>query len=101
MAKPELQLSWSKEAEKDLLSIWRYSADEWSPAAADQVLDDIRITCEMLLGYPEMGRSRDELSPGIRSIVSDPNVLFYRLSKSAIEIVRVLHQREDIEFAFR
>lgn len=54
----------------------------------------------MLLGYPLMGRSRDDLAQGVRSIVSDPHILFYRLSKDEIEIARVLHQREDVEFVF-
>jgi toxin ParE1/3/4 len=96
----KLKIVWSTEAEEDLVSIWRYTADEWSAAAADQQIQDVWTTCEMLLGYSKLGRPRDELLPGVRSIVTDPHVLFYRISTGAIEILRVLHQREDVEYVF-
>ncbi len=98
MGKPKIV--WSPEAEEDLLSIWRYTADEWSAAAADQQLGDIWTTCEMLLGYPQLGRPRAELLPGIRSTVTDPHVVFYRILTHGVEILRVLHEREDVEFVF-
>jgi toxin ParE1/3/4 len=100
MVKPNLKIVWSAEAEEDLISIWRYSADEWSPAAADQQIRDIWTTCEMLLGYPQLGRPRDELLLGARSTVTDPHVVFYRVSTRGIEVLRVLHEREDVEFVF-
>jgi plasmid stabilization system protein ParE len=52
-----------------------------SSASARQLLDDIRITAVMLLDFPEMGRTRDDLSPGLQSIVSDPLVVFYRVGR--------------------
>jgi toxin ParE1/3/4 len=99
-AKHKLRLVWSREAKQDLLSIWRFAADEWSPAAADQHIHDIWVTCEMLLGYPLLGRARDELLEGVRSTVTDPHVLFYRASDEAIEVLRVLHHREDVDAVF-
>ena len=96
----KLKIVWSPAAEEDLVSIWRYTADEWSPAAADQQIRDIWTTCEALLGYPQIGRSRDELLLGVRSIVTDPHVIFYRISAHGIEVLRVLHKREDVEFTF-
>jgi toxin ParE1/3/4 len=96
MDKPEHRLIWSDDAEQDLLSIWRYGADEWSPTAADDHLHDIEATCRMLQDVPELGKSRSELVRGARSILVDPHIIFYRISAQAIEVLRVLHQREDI-----
>jgi toxin ParE1/3/4 len=96
----KLKIVWSPEAEEDLVSIWRYTADEWSSAAADQQLRDIWTTCEMLLGYPKLGRARDELLLGVRSIVTDPLVVFYRISTHGIDVLRVLNEREDVELVF-
>jgi plasmid stabilization system protein ParE len=48
----------------------------------------------------ELGRSRDELITGLRSILADPHTVFYQISPHAIQIVRVVHQREDIESIF-
>lgn len=94
------RLVWSADAEDDLLSIWRFSADEWSLTTADNHLRRINSACERLLHNSKLGKSRDELLAGLRSIFADPHVVFYRLSTTAIEIVRVIHQREDIEVVF-
>jgi toxin ParE1/3/4 len=96
MDRPKHRLIWSDDAEHDLLSIWRYGADEWSPTAADDHLRDIEGTCHMLQDVPELGKSRDDLARGARSIPVDPHIIFYRISVHAIEVLRVLHQREDI-----
>jgi toxin ParE1/3/4 len=94
------RLTWSADAEDDMLSIWRYGADEWSPAAADDHLREINSSCERLLTTSELGKARDELLAGVRSILVRPHVVFYRVSANAIEILRILHQREDIEIVF-
>ena len=100
MGKPKRRLVWSAEAEADLLSIWRYAAEEWSPTVADEHERTLWRACERLLEKHELGRSRDELIVGLRSILVDPHVVFYRTSPIAIEIVRVVHQREDTEMIF-
>jgi toxin ParE1/3/4 len=101
METPKKRLLWSNDAERDLFYIWDFGAEEWSPAAADSHLRAIKTACDRLLHDPELGRARDELSAGIRSTVVDPHVVFYRVTTSAVEVVRVMHQREDIEIIFR
>ena len=94
------RLVWSADAEDDLLSIWRYGADEWSPSAADEHLHTIWLVCRRLLENPELGRARDELIRGLRSTLVGPHTVFYRTAMTDVEVVRVLHQREDVETIF-
>jgi toxin ParE1/3/4 len=47
-----------------------------------------------------MGRPRDELVPGLRSVLAHPHVIFYRISSDMIEVARVLHQRRDLPAIF-
>jgi toxin ParE1/3/4 len=100
MVEPKHRLVWSPEADQDLLSIWSYGADEWSPDVADEHERILWRACERLLDNPELGRSRDELITGLRSILVEPHTVFYQISPHAIQIVRVVHQREDIESIF-
>jgi toxin ParE1/3/4 len=93
-------LVWSAEAGADLLSIWQFGAHEWSLTAADDHQRALERATRRLLENAQLGRSRDELILGLRSIVVDPHVVFYRISSTAIEIVRVVNQREDIETIF-
>jgi toxin ParE1/3/4 len=48
-----------------------------------------------------MGRSREELRPGLRSHVVEQHVIFYRLIGGDVVIVRVLHGRRDIPTSFQ
>ena len=91
----------SFEADQDLVSIWLYGADEWSPEQADRHLFEIESAFDRLLDNPGLGKLRDELTAGMRSTFVDPHVVFYRIAKSNVEIVRVLHQLEDVSSAFR
>ena len=44
-----------------------------------------------------MGRTREELRPGLRSIVIEQYVLFYRATATAVEVHRILHGARDID----
>ena len=84
-------------AESDLADIWDYIAQN-SPDNADRFIDRIFQTCqENLASNPHMGRPREELSPGLRSLILGDYIIFYRPIDSGVEVVRVLHGRRDIE----
>jgi toxin ParE1/3/4 len=80
----------SHQARFDLVEIGLYIAEE-SPNSALEFLDTIEQKCEMLATNPEMGRTRRELAPGLRSYPAGNYVIFYREVVSGIEIARVLH----------
>lgn len=91
---------WSPEAEQDLLDIWHYLATEAGPETADRQLRRIDAACRSVSEAPLRGRPRDELQPGLRSILAHPYVAFYRVGGDGLEIVRILHQRRDIGAVF-
>jgi toxin ParE1/3/4 len=91
----------SPEAQEDLLSIWEFGADEWSPDQADEHLRDIQDMCDRLRVHPELGRKRNELIAGLYSIPINRHVIFYQQSLKAITIVRVLHEALDTPQHFR
>ena len=43
-----------------------------------------------------MGRERDDLRPGVRQVVVYPTVLFYRVLREQVEVVRVVDGRRDL-----
>jgi plasmid stabilization system protein ParE len=47
-----------------------------------------------------ISRPKDELVPGLRSVLAHPHVIFYRTSSDTIEVARVLHQRRDLAAIF-
>lgn len=42
-----------------------------------------------------MGTERPELLPDTRSLAMESHILFYRVTANSIEIIRVLHRRQD------
>lgn len=86
----------SAAAERDLDEIWRYIAQD-SPEMADRFIDRLLATChDTLAPSPRIGKSREELAPGLRSFPVLPYLLFYRPIEDGIEIARILHGRRDV-----
>ena len=91
---------WSPEADSDLLDIWAYYARVASPEIADNLLREIDRVGEGTGENPLLSRQRDELLPGLRSVIVRPHVIFFRIKDSAVEVVRVLHRRRDFPALF-
>lgn len=87
------------QAQEDLLDIWLHIAAD-SPFHADRFLDLLDEKMRLLADTPGIGRSRAELSPGLRGLPAGNYVIFYRQVSTGIEIVRVLHGSRDIEALF-
>ena len=89
----------SQKAKQDLQEIWDYIGKE-SPEAADAVINTIVEKLTTLAKFPQMGRSREELAPSIRSFSTGNYVIFYYAVEDRIEIARVLYGARDIRQFF-
>lgn len=101
MADPERPLLWSRDALADLSAIWSFYAGAAGSLTADRIVRNVEKMARLLEDHPFVGRSRDEVRTGVRSIASRPHVIFYRVTDNTIEIIRVLDGRRDIEEIFR
>jgi len=91
----------SKLAEEDLLAIFLYGIDNYGVKKAQQYSAEIDRAFNLLTDYPDMGKTREELSPGALSFSVGSHVIFYRKITEQIEIARILHRRMDYEQYFR
>jgi toxin ParE1/3/4 len=87
-------------ARQDLVSIWRYSADEFGETRADRYLRRLNDVISYLAQQPLMGRLRPEIEEGIRSFAVEFHLIFYIILDDGIELVRVLHGSQDIATAW-
>ncbi len=85
----------TSQAERDLVAIWSF-VGEWNPEAADRLLETIDQKCDTLAQAPQMGRSREDLAPSLRSFPVGDYTIFYRAIEDGIEIMRVLHGARDV-----
>ena len=80
----------SRQAEDDLIEIWRYIARD-DPDAADRVLDRIERTVNLLSRHPLMGAARPDLRKDLRYFVSGRYLILDRPIAGGVEVVRVVH----------
>jgi toxin ParE1/3/4 len=63
---------------------------------ADRFVDAITERFVLLAGMPDMGRSRNEIEPGLRSFpVGDYLIYYRRRPRGGIVISRVIHGKRD------
>jgi toxin ParE1/3/4 len=85
-----------RSAENRLTELGFYIAREAGARVANDYLDRIHATCMALADFPERGRSRDDILPGLRTITMERRVtIAYRVRKSRVEIVTVAYAGRD------
>ena len=94
------ELRISREADADLVEIARYTTGEFGAGQARKYRDQFAACFASLLDNPLLGRSAEELAPGLRRIRQQGHVVIYLASDDAVLIVRVLHYRMDFERHF-
>jgi len=84
-------------AQRDLSSIWDYTAERWDVDQAETYIGEIRAAVERVAEDPRRGRTRDEVREDYSSYSIVSHVLFYRVNDAAeiVDIIRILHQRMD------
>ena len=90
----------SRDAERDLDSIWRF-IDAGSLPTADKVIDSVVRHFALLARQPHAGRMREDIAPGVRSLPSGNYLVYYRESRSYIVISRILHAKRDQNEAWK
>jgi toxin ParE1/3/4 len=87
-------------ASRDIERIIDYIAEKSGYDAADRLLNSINEKCRRLANFPNMGRTRNELAPSLRSFPVDSYLIFYRLTEEGIEILRIASGYQDLKALF-
>ena len=92
----------------DLNDIWdsiAATANVWGPAdnkklaSAKAFSEMFEQLCNFVRQNPEVGMDRSDLHPGIRSVLFQKYLIFYRLRGDNIEVLRVLGAARDLDLA--
>jgi toxin ParE1/3/4 len=93
---PDSSVWFSPLAENDLEEIWRYTFETWSIEQADRYVTDILSACKAISGNPKLGR-RIDVREGYLKYPVGSHFVFYRMRDHTIEVIRILHQRMDVQ----
>lgn len=87
----------SKRAVSDLEEIWLYTLEKWSVEQADRyyslIFDEINYICK----NSSSGKPKEHIRKGYRASKVKSHLIFYKVVNNTIEIIRILHERMDIE----
>jgi toxin ParE1/3/4 len=88
----------SAAAVADLEQIWDYTCDRWDDHQADESVREIQRAIERAADNPMIGRACAEVRPGYRKHPVGSHPLYYRVvGVDVINVVRILHQRMDVD----
>lgn len=90
----------SRLAKEDLKEIGRYTEKNWGRKQRNVYLSALDDCFYRLADSPDLGRACDEIRVGYRRFYQGKHVVFYRKVENRIEIVRILHERMDVERHF-
>ena len=99
--RPPGEIRLTPKAEADLDDIGDYLAESQSEDYAESYLLKLELQLELLLSQPMMGRNAQELRPELRRFPFQKHVVFYHSIQQGIEIIRILHQSQDIDRVFQ
>lgn len=87
----------SKKAVSDLEEIWLYTVQKWSVEQADRyynlIFDEINYICK----NSTAGKSMEHVRKGYRTSKVKYHLIFHRVINDTIEVIRILHERMEIE----
>ena len=83
-------------AEEDIGAIYDYTLSEFGENQAVKYLTGLEQKYLTLIDQPKLGRKREEIRSELRSLVYEKHVIFYRIMKESIRIIRVLHGSRDL-----
>jgi toxin ParE1/3/4 len=86
----------SPAAQRDLGSIWDYTAARWNVVQADRYILDIRDTCSALASGEQKARSMQDIRKGYFKASVGSHFIVFRYDGPDIIVVRILHQRMDV-----
>jgi toxin ParE1/3/4 len=88
----------SEKALEDINNIWIYTAENWSVEQADRYYNLIIDEIEYIVDNLHMARDFGKIRKSYRySKVKSHLILFKKDKANEIEVVRILHERMDIE----
>lgn len=87
----------SSSAISDLEEIWLFTLNNWSLDQADRYFNLIMNEIEYLSINPKSGKDYLFIREGYYCSKVKSHLIFYKLNVNVVEVMRILHQKMDIE----
>ena len=94
------RIVYAPEAEAQLVALYDYVHGQAGSDIAQRFTDAIMAQCDKLSEFPERGRSRDDLRPGLRTIAFRRRVtIAYAVFEAEVAILGIFYGGQDLAAA--
>lgn len=83
----------SKQAENDLIEIYRYGFLNHGEQQAERYQASLKEQCRFVADNPLLCRERDEFKPPVRIRHHKKHLMIYAIEADHILVIRILHER--------
>ncbi len=87
----------TRKAREDLRSIGRFTQATWGREQRSRYLSRLDAAFYTLAESPDIEQACDHIREGYRKYRVGRHLIFYRLSNEGMTVIRILHDRMDIE----
>tara|TARA_B100001146_G_C16166781_1_gene428229 strand:+ start:631 stop:933 length:303 start_codon:yes stop_codon:yes gene_type:complete len=94
------QIILSPRAQADLKNVRAYTVSTYGDDQTKKYLSLLEDGINQLLDNSEIGRNRDDVKLGYRSLNIEKHIIFYKIKKTDIHILGVIHSRMDVTNQF-
>jgi toxin ParE1/3/4 len=84
-------------AVKDLEGIWEYTFRKWSKDQADRYHTLIINEIEYIADNKSVGKDMSHIKEGYLVTCVKSHVIFFKRQRGIVHVIRILHQKIDIE----
>ena len=95
MTEPKYRIS--EAARSDLDGIWEYTFLKWSKEQADRYYAHIMSEIEFIASNLTSGKPMYHVKKNYFASFVKSHMILFKRNKEIVEVIRVLHQRMDIE----
>lgn len=85
----------SPRAKTDLDDIWDHSLNEWGTERAEAYIRTIHSVINLIDQFPAIARNASNIRTDLLKYAVGSHVVFLRIGRGSINVVRILHQRMD------
>ncbi len=91
----KLRVKYSALARKDVLSIKTWTFRTFGSAQSKHYVRQIQQSMDLIVENPGLARPADHIALGLFRVETGSHVIYFRFADKSINIMRVLHGRQD------